>query len=353
MTGRSAASARWVPAGKIRVPLPGASILVPRRSMLVGVGAFAAIVVVALVALSLGDYPLSLPQVVAALTSDQGFASKIVVEWRLPRVLAAIMFGAALAVSGALFQTLTRNPLGSPDVIGFSTGAYTGAIVVITLAGGGLIATSMGALVGGLVTAVIVYALAWRRGVQGFRLIIVGIAITATLNSVNSYLLLRAQTEVAMSAAIWGAGSLSLVGWDRLMISAVPLALLAVVTMFVAAPLRQLELGDDAARAHGVRAEPARLAVLVIGVAMIAVVTAATGPIAFIALSAPQIARRIAASAGIPIGVSALVGAVLLLAADVIAQHVVSASVPVGIVTVVIGGLYLIALLIKEARKQL
>src|SRR5690606_22829557 len=141
-----------------------------------------AIVVVALIALSLGDYPLSIPEVLAAVFTDQGFASRIVLEWRLPRIVAAIAFGAALGASGALFQTLTRNPLGSPDIIGFSTGAYTGAILVITIAGGGFVAVSAGALAGGLVTAGVVYVLAWRGGIQGFRLIIVGIAVTAALS---------------------------------------------------------------------------------------------------------------------------------------------------------------------------
>jgi len=358
VTGKTAAPLRQtahrrVPDGYLGLPVPGGRIPLSRRGLLVGVITSAAIVAVALTALAVGDYPLSVSEVVAALFSDQGFASTVVTEWRLPRIVAAIVFGAALGASGALFQTLTRNPLGSPDIIGFSTGAYTGAIVVITMMGGGFVAVSTGALAGGLVTAAIVYILAWRNGVQGFRLIIVGIAVTAVLHSVNTFLLLRAQTEVAMSAAIWGAGSLSLVSWEQIFVTAVPLLILAIATMIIDRPLRQLELGDDAARAHGVRTEAVRLLVMVVGVALIAIVTAAAGPIAFIALAAPQIARRLTASAGIPVAGSALIAAFLLLAADVIAQHVVPGSVPVGIVTVVIGGVYLIALLVNEARKQL
>lgn len=348
-----AVSARRVPDGHLALPVPGGVIPLHRQGVLVGVLTALGIVAIALLALCLGDYPLSLGDVATALFSDQGFASRIVVEWRLPRIVAAIVFGAALAVSGALFQTLTRNPLGSPDVIGFSTGAYTGAIIVITLVGGSVIAVSVGALTGGLVTALLVYLLAWRNGVQGFRLIVVGIAVTATLSSVNTYLLMRAQTEVAMTASIWGAGSLSLVGWGDIAVAVGPLALLSVLTLFLSGPLRQLELGDDASRAHGVHSERTRLAVMIVGVALIAIVTAVSGPIAFIALAAPQIARRLTAGAGIPIGASAMVGAFLLLAADVIAQHVVPGAVPVGIVTVVIGGVYLVGLLVREARKQL
>ncbi|MBM6621712.1 iron chelate uptake ABC transporter family permease subunit [Micrococcaceae bacterium RIT802] len=340
-------------AGHLHLPVPGGSIRIPRRPLAVGAALAAAVLLLALVALGLGDYPLNLGQVISAMASDQGFASKIVLEWRLPRVVAAVAFGAALGVSGALFQTLTRNPLGSPDIIGFSTGAYTGAIISITVIGSNLVAETAGALVGGLATALVVYLLAWRGGVQGFRLIIVGIAVTALLNGVNTYLLLRAQTEVAMAASIWGAGSLSLVGWSETAFALVPLAVLGVATFAVVRPLRQLELGDDAAHAHGVAAEQARLAILVVGVGLIATVTAITGPIAFVALAAPQVARRLVRGAGIPLGAAALTGALLLLAADMVAQHLVSASVPVGVVTVVLGGIYLVALLVHEARKHL
>lgn len=338
--------------GLLHLPVPGGSIPVARRSVLVGSILAVAVVLLGLLALGLGDYPLSISQVVSAMFTDQEFASTVVREWRAPRVLAAIIFGAALGASGALFQTLTRNPLGSPDIIGFSTGAYTGAIISITVVGTNAVTESIGALIGGLVTALAVYLLAWRGGVQGFRLIVVGIAVTAMLTSVNTYLLLRAKTEVAMAAEIWGAGSISLVGWNEIRVALLVLPVLGVLTFALVRPLRQLELGDDAAQAHGVSTESARLAVFGVGVALIAIVTAVSGPIAFIALSAPQIARRLTGSAGIPVGGAALTGAFLLLGADVIAQHVVPGAVPVGIVTVVLGGIYLIALLVREARKQ-
>jgi iron complex transport system permease protein len=251
-----------------------------------------------------------------------------------------------------VFQSLTRNPLGSPDIIGFSTGSYTGALIVTTLAGAAFLPTAIGALAGGLGTALVVYLLAYRGGVQGFRLIITGIAVTAVLHGVNTFLLLKAGTEVAMAASIWGAGSLALVGWDRALPAFVALLVLAPAILLLSAPLRQLELGDDAARAHGVRAEPTRLALLVLGVALTAIVTAASGPIAFVALAAPQIARRLTRSAGLPLVPAALTGGLLLLAADSVAQHALPGTVPVGIVTVVVGGVYLIALLIREASRR-
>ena len=337
-------------AGSLRVPLLGT--WVPRRGVLIAGGTAVLTVLLAIVALGLGDLPLSPTEVVQALfATDGGFTSTVVRDWRLPRVLGAVAFGSALAVSGAIFQSLTRNPLGSPDVIGFSTGAFTGALIAITVVGTGVVTASAGALIGGLLTALVVYLLAYQGGLQGFRLIIVGIAVTAMLSAVNLFLLLRAQEEVAMSASIWGAGTLALLGWPTLVPAVVGL-LLCLPGLLLVPPLRQLELGDDAAAAHGVGVERARLGLVLFAVALIAIVTAAAGPIAFVALAAPQVARRLAGSAGIPMVSSAMVGAFLLLCADLIAQHALPVDVPVGIVTVVLGGLYLLSLLIHEARSR-
>ncbi len=192
------------------------SLRIDLRSIVVCVALAVAVIVLALVALATGSYQLSVGQVASALTGGEtGLVHEIVVEWRLPRVAATVVFGAALGVSGAMFQSLTRNPLASPDVIGFSTGSYTGALIVIILIDGSYLQVAGGALLGGIATAMLVYVLAWRRGVQGFRLIIVGIAVSAMLSSLNTWMILRAKLEVAMSAAAWGAGSLNGVSWDQ------------------------------------------------------------------------------------------------------------------------------------------
>lgn len=121
----------------------------------------------------------------------------------MPRVLSAIVFGAALGASGAVFQKLTRNPLASPDVMGFSTGASTGALVVLISTGCGFLMLAAGSLIGGLATAAVVYLLACKGGLQGFRMVLVGIAISAVLSSVNTWPMLWANLQVAMSAAVW------------------------------------------------------------------------------------------------------------------------------------------------------
>ncbi|WP_116950874.1 FecCD family ABC transporter permease [Jiangella endophytica] len=322
------------------------------RTLVVCLALTVAVAVAAIVALCLGDLPLSPAEVVAGLFgADDGLSGTVVREWRLPRTTAAVLFGLALGVSGAVLQTLTANPLASPDVVGISSGSYTGGLIVIVLLGGGFAATATGALIGGLATAAAVYLLAYRRGVQGFRLIIVGIGVGAMLAALSTYLLLRARVEVAMTATAWGAGSLTPVGWPQL----VPAAVVIVAALFplvvLSRPLQQLELGDDASHALGVTVERSRLALLVCAVALTAVVTAAAGPIAFVSLAAPQIARRLTGGAGISLAAAGLLGALLLTVSDTVAQHALPVPFPVGVITVVIGGCYLVWLLVREARR--
>lgn len=310
---------------------------------------------VGLIALASGRYAVPPQDVIAALLGQghrtDDMVRMIVIEWRLPRVTLALLLGAALGMSGAIFQSLTRNPLGSPDIIGFSAGSYTGALVVILLFSGGYYETAVGALIGGIVTAATVYILAYRRGVQGFRLIIVGIGVAAMLAAFNAWMIREAELQVAMSAAVWGAGSLNGLGFEQLLPVAIVLLAIIPASCLLSRPLRQLEMGDDVARASGVDVNLARLLLMVLGVALTATVTAAAGPISFIALAAPQIARRLTLSAGPALVASALMGGLLLLIADWSAQHALGVQVPVGVMTVSIGGVYFLFLLVREGRK--
>ncbi|GAB3274955.1 iron-enterobactin ABC transporter permease [Kineosporia babensis] len=308
----------------------------------------------AVLALMAGSYELSPGQVVSTLLGgESGIVREIVLHWRLPRVAAALVFGAALGVSGAVFQSLLRNPLADPGVIGFAQGSYTGALIVILVVNGSYTQLAGGALLGGMATAVAVYALAYRHGVQGFRLIVVGIGVSAMLGSVNTWLMLRADLDQAMAAAAWGAGSLNGVSWDQVVGGGACIAVLLLLAALLSRAMRQMELGDDAASSQGVRVSPTRLALVVVGVALTAAVTAASGPIVFVSLVAPQIGRRLARTAGITLAPAAFVGALLCLGADYLAQHVAPTPLPVGIITVMLGGGYLGYLLFTEARRRL
>jgi iron complex transport system permease protein len=317
----------------------------------------AALVLVALaagvLALGTGEFTLTPAEVLQALSGEGTRAARlVVVEWRLPRVLLALVIGAALGLAGAVFQALTRNPLGSPDVIGFNTGAYTGVLLVTVLFGNGYYVVAAGALAGGLVTAIAVYLLAFKRGVQGFRLIIVGIAISAMLASVNQWFIIKVDLQTAFAAMLWGQGSLNGLGWAQVTPVVVTVGVLCLLLIGYGPRLSLLEMGEDAAAALGVRVEPTRLAYLIIGVALTAVATAAAGPISFVALAAPQLAQRLTRTPGIALVPSAAMGACLLMVSDFLAQRAFAPTqLPVGVVTVSVGGIYFVWLLVRQARR--
>lgn len=344
---RAEREASWL----VRTRHPQISLRIDRRSVRVGLAIALITVMLGFAALSLGTSTTSLPEVLRALAGfEEGRIHTLVVEWRLPRLLLAIISGAALGMSGAVFQSLTRNPLGSPDVIGFSAGSYTGALIMMLFVGSTrYLDIAAAALVGGIATALIVYGLSYRGGVQGFRLIIMGIGVTAVLGSLNSYLMLSADLKDALVAASWGAGSLNALSFEQFWPMFAVFAVMVPLTLALGPGLRQLELGDDTARALGLGAERVRLSAMLIGVALTALVTAGVGPIAFIALAAPQIAKRLTRSSGIGLVPAALTGALLLVAADLLA---VQLALPVGIVTVSIGGSYLLWQLIREFNER-
>ncbi|QXT64308.1 iron chelate uptake ABC transporter family permease subunit [Tessaracoccus palaemonis] len=314
--------------------------------LILAVGAFA---------LTLGDYDIPVGQVLAALTgrATDPLAGWFVTGVRLPRVLTALLVGAALGVSGGVFQTISGNPLGSPDIIGFTTGASTGALLTIVALGGSQAGTTVGALVGGLATAVLVYLLSWRAGVTGFRLVLVGIGVSAALHAANTLLVARAELRVAQTAQQWLSGSLNASTWEGLALLGLSLLILCPFVVWSFRGLALLPLGDDLSRGLGVPVERLRLVAVLAAVALVSVATATTGPIAFVALAAPHVARRLAHTAGPGLFCAALTGALLVLVSDVLAQRLFAPTqLAVGVVTGALGGVYLIVLLATEWRRH-
>ncbi|GAA5030711.1 FecCD family ABC transporter permease [Microbacterium fluvii] len=331
------------------------SVRVDGRALAVGATLIAAIAAIAIAAVMMGDYPMTVGQTLAALfgVGDDELARYFVQDQRLPRVVAAVLVGAALAISGGVFQQLTANPLGSPDVIGFTIGAATGALIQIVLFDAGPAATALGATMGGFGTALVVYLLAWRKGLAGFRLVLVGIGVAAVLQGVNSLLVVRASLSAAQSAAQWLAGSFNATTWNEVALTAVGVGVFAVAAFALGRPLELMTMGDDIAAGLGIRVERTRLALVVVGVALVSIATAAAGPIAFVALAAPQLARRLTGSSAAGLVTSALMGAVLVLASDLAAQRLFApAQLPVGVVTGSLGGVYLIWALAREGRRR-
>ncbi len=330
-------------------------IYVSRRLIITCLLLVSACVVAGIWGLRSGAITLETSQVFAALMGDAPRSMTMVVtEWRLPRVLMApLLIGAALGVSGAIFQSLMRNPLGSPDVMGFNTGAWSGVLVAMVLFGQDLTAIALAAMAGGIVTSLLVWLLAWRNGIDTFRLIIIGIGVRAMLVAFNTWLLLKASLETALTAGLWNAGSLNGLTWAKTSPSAPIIILMLIAASLLVRRMRLLEMGDDTACALGVSVERSRLLMMLVAVVLTAAATALAGPISFIALVAPHIARRISGTARWGLTQAALCGALLLLVADLCAQLLfMPYQLPVGVVTVSLGGIYLIVLLIQESRKK-
>lgn len=302
--------------------------------------------------LAVGDFPVPLGDVLAALVgAGSDDAAFIVGTLRMPRGLTAVLVGAAFGLSGAIFQRIARNPLASPDIIGINAGAAVAAVFVIVVLGGTSTDVTVGALVGSTITALAIYLLAYRKGVTGYRLVLVGIGITAMLGSVTSYLLTRAEILDVQRATVWLTGSLNGRGWEHVRPVTIALVVLVPAAAGLARHLRVLELGDDTARGLGVRIEASRGALLLTGVALAAVSTASAGPVAFVALVAPQIARRLTDERTLALFPAAACGALLLVSADLLSRRLFAPTeLPVGVFTAILGAPYLLYLLARSNR---
>ena len=322
-----------------------------RATVVVGLILLAALTA-SVVLIGTGDFPIPAGDVLKTLLGNGNAGQEFIInELRLPRVLVGLLVGASLGLGGALFQAISRNPLGSPDVLGLSQGATAGALTMIVLFSGSATQVTVGALVGGLATGLAIYLLAWKQGVHGYRLVLVGIGISAIVTAVNGYLLTRSTLTEAAQAVVWMTGSLSGRDWTQVWPLLWLCAVLVPLVLANARGLRMMEMGDDVSNALGVRVERVRLLLLVAAVLLTAAATAAAGPVSFVALTAPQLARRLTRSPGPNLVPSLCMGATLLVTADWVSQKVFGADqLPVGVVTGVLGGVYLLWLLVTERR---
>ncbi len=281
---------------------------------------------------------------------DVAGASFTVGRLRLPRAVLAIVAGLSFGVAGVTFQTMLRNPLASPDIIGISAGASAAAaFAIVTLSLGGT-AVSVIAIAAGLTVAIVIYLLSYRSGVAGSRLILIGIGVAAMLESLTSYVLSRAGQWDLQEALRWLSGSLNGASWQQTLPALIALVVLAPVLLSRARDLDTMRLGDDAASALGVRVERTRIIVVIAAVGLIAFATAAAGPIAFVAFLSGPIAARIVGPHGSMLVPAALVGALLVLTADFLGQYAFGTRFPVGVVTGALGAPYLVYLIIRTNR---
>lgn len=328
-----------------------------RRARMRGRHRVVAVVVAALVAgvaltLSLGQSltpPLDVVRVLAGQeVPGAGFTVR---ELRLPRAVLSILAGMSFGLGGVVFQTLLRNPLASPDIIGISSGASAAAVFAIVVLGWSGLAVSVAAVAAGLGVALAIYLLAWRNGVAGARLILIGIGISAMLDSVIAYVLSRAPAWTMQEALRWLTGSVNGATLDQALPIFVSLALFGGALLGLRRNIEAMRLGDDTAAALGVALLRDKALVVLAAVGLIAVATAVAGPIAFVAFLSGPIAARVVGPGRSPLIPAALVGALLVLLGDYTGQHLLGARYPVGIVTGAIGAPYLIYLIIRANGK--
>ncbi len=307
-------------------------------------------------ALYLGDYPVPVDGVIRSLLSpftgltDRG-VDFIVLQVRLPRAILAILSGASFALAGIIFQTLLRNPLASPDIIGIAHGASASAVFCIIILGWSGTAVSFGAFGGAVITALAIYLLAWRNGVTAYRVVLIGIGMAAMLAAVISYLFTRARLTEVQQAMAWLVGSLNASRpGDSIVLGGALLVLIPAMIALLRG-LDAMELGDDTARSLGAKVEFTRLGLMLVAVGFAAFATAAVGPVGFVAFVSGPLARSMLNGAGRGFPQAALVGALVMLASDLIAQHLLpNTQLPVGVVTGAFGALFLLWLLMASGR---
>ncbi|MGW2231491.1 FecCD family ABC transporter permease [Streptomyces formicae] len=333
----------------------GGQVAIPvrRRTAAAALLTLVLLAVAAVATLHLGRLGIELADLPSALTGDaSGIDAFVLNRLRGPRLVVAIGTGAAFGLSGALFQSVTRNPLGSPDVIGLGAGAGAGAATVALLFPD-TVPVPLGALVGALVAMGVVYVSTGSGFRSPGRLVVAGIGVAAIATSLTQYVVYSIERDKATSLTAYINGSLTARSWDDATTIWLVLAVALPLAALIARPLAMGEMGDDLATSIG--AAPARtktLAVL-LSIALSAGAVSVAGPIAFISLTAPQIAKRISRGSGPHLVLSTLLGALLLVAADLTAQQLpLFDDLPVGIYTLALGGAYLGYLLAREWRGQ-
>lgn len=359
MGGTSADRAEIGLAPVMRTRFAQLSMVVRPRVVGVSLGLLAVVAIVGSVSLFTGSYSVAPGDVLRIVVGDYAgmspFDVATVLDNRLARFVCAALAGAALGLSGALFQGVTGNPLGSPDIIGFTGGAATGAVAALLWAPAAALGIAVGAAAigGGLVTAAVVLALSWRHGVSGYRLILIGIAITAALGAARDWLVSRADLSDAQASYRWLIGSLHGRSWDDLGLFLVLGTLLLIPTLRSTRPLDLLSCGEEVAAAQGIAVARARIGIVILGTAWCALAVTITGPLGFVAFAAPHIARSLTWAPGPLLVSSALAGSAALALADAVAMRLLAPTqLATGIVTGLVGGAYLLFTLIRPARSS-
>ncbi|WP_417684027.1 FecCD family ABC transporter permease [Roseibium sp.] len=328
------------------------SIAARRACLLVGLTVLAVAI-----GSEIGTYPVGALDIGAALSGQlDRIDALILLDFRLPRLVAALVSGAAFGAAGAIFQALLRNPLATPDIIGLAAGASAGAVMTIAFAGGAAWlpgeALLGGAFLGCLAAAVITFLLSLRDGLSIHRLVLVGIGVSFTLAALTDFLLTRMDILRAGDAAKWLAGSIDARSWPELALPIAGIGALLMAALWLQYHLNRMQMGDDLATSLGIPVNRTRIALSLVGVALTALAVTLAGPLPFVALIAGPIAKRIIGTNSAAIFSASLVGALITLCADIAARNALgSVQLPTGVFTALIGAPYFLALLFFQIKR--
>ncbi|MFJ2704907.1 FecCD family ABC transporter permease [Streptomyces sp. NPDC087428] len=322
--------------------------LLHRRAAVSATVLVAVLAVVCVAYLCVGESFVAPGEVLKVVLGRPSADELVVGTLRLPRMVVGVLVGLAFGIAGALIQTVARNPLASPDIIGISQGASALTVGAMTFGVTSYTVLPYLSVIGGVAAAALVYLFAWRGGLHATRFVLIGIGFAIALRSVTTLFLTKGDYLVAQQAQIWMTGSLNGRGYDEAAPLAWTLLILLPAVLWAARAQRTVTMDDDTATALGVRLGRVRLGLVALGVVLASVATGTAGPVDFVALLAPQIARRMTRTAQIPLLCSALLGAVIVVFADLLARRLFSPTeLPVGVLTAAVGAPYLIWLIIR------
>ncbi|WP_330242455.1 FecCD family ABC transporter permease [Streptomyces sp. NBC_00525] len=346
------APTRLRPAGHTVLRRGRASFLLHRRSVVVAALLTVLLACAVVAYLCVGESFVAPGEVVRVLFGLPSPDELVVGTLRLPRLVVGLLAGVAFGIAGALVQTVARNPLASPDVIGVTHGAGAATVAALSFNLVAADALPYVSVAGGMAAALLVYVFAWRGGLHSSRFVLVGIGVSVALGSLTQLLLTKGDYLVAQQAKVWLTGSLNSRGYEEAGPLLVVLAIGVPAAMWAARAQRSASFDDDTATALGVRLGRVRLGLTALGVVLASVATGAVGPVDFVALLAPQIARRLTRTAQTPLLSSALLGALIVVVADLLARRLFSPiELPTGVLTAVVGAPYLMWLIVRTRSR--
>lgn len=309
-----------------------------------GVSLILVVVALLFAGLAYGDHAVSFEDVVAVLTRPAGAdpqTEMIILDLRMPRVLLALLVGAALAVAGAIAQAVMRNPLAEPGILGINSGAALAAtVLIVALDNAPIQFLPWAGFAGAAAMAAAIYMLSWRHGgTSSLRIILIGVGLSALTGAVTTFLTAFGEIGDVQRAMIWLAGSVYHADWHGVQVLALWLAAPLALTMMSSRELDLIRFGDQAARSLGQNVNPVRALMILLCTLLSGAAVSAAGLIGFVGLVAPHMARRLVGPAHARlVPVAALIGAILVMAADLAGRTIIApAQLPAGIVTALVG----------------